>query len=87
MMNPVPECARWKYVNVKELLGENIVRSAMENSLLKVKKRHPTLDLTDGVENMEPSRFGDIEGFLIQLPCHRYCPICKREHDDPQNCI
>lgn len=42
--------------------------------------------------SVEPGRIcrtdlGDNESWLCKLIKNRYCPICDKEHDEPQNCV
>ena len=63
---------------------------AMDQSLSEIQARHPQMDVSGALSNVVEIR-GGVGGssplYSVALQNNRWCPICKREHDGPENCV
>lgn len=76
-----------KLITVGEERNDQIRMEAMERSLTNIKTLHPKLNLTDALSSVEPVRLGEESVYKVNLKNNRWCPICVKEHDAPENCV
>ncbi len=60
--------------------------TAVTATLNKVKELHPKMICTFEPDTITASTLGG-DGYMVPLKQNRWCPVCRREHDSPENCI
>ena len=72
-----------------EHITEDMRVAAVTETLGELRKlpEGRNLDLSVDSRRIYRTELGDSESWLCNLPQNRYCPICDKEHDEPQNCV
>ncbi len=60
--------------------------TAVSASLAQVQQLHPKMNCSFDESSVTTSRLGG-NGYLVPLKENRWCPLCQREHESPENCI
>ena len=58
---------------------------SVNQSFAEIKRVHPRINCEVGPNSTRWSPGWD--GYATELPNNRWCPVCLREHDNPENCI
>ncbi len=61
----------------------------MASSFQNIQELYPRVEVVDDDLNAVDTltNLGGVEGFIRHLSVNKWCPICQRHHDAPENCI